>query len=86
MARVYTGCKVKINPNTFHPNYPNLRIDLWTGTVDSLCNANGIYYCKIFLDNQTLSSLTPEFIEFCEKANLNYTILYMNISKCHTIK
>jgi len=77
-ARKFTiGQEIRVKPGVKDPDYPDMPLGGWTGTVDQL-DPEGHGTCRIRWDRRTLDSIDPVYKKRCERDGLDYDVMWLS--------
>jgi Calcium binding len=69
------GDKVRVKPGVTDPDFPDMPLGGWAGTVTEVIEHQGQVNCVFRLDERTLASLHPIFKQRCEIDGLEYELM-----------
>jgi len=70
--RFQVGDKVRVKPGVSDPDFPDMPLGGWTGTVTEIIEHEGQINCVFKLDDQTLASIHPIYRRRCERDGLDF--------------
>jgi Calcium binding len=74
-ARFKVGAKVRVKPGVSDPDFPDMPLGGWTGTVTEIIEHEGQINCVFELDERTLTSIHPIYKQRCEIDGLDYRFM-----------
>src|SRR5271157_4553697 len=77
--RFQVGDKVRVKPGVSDPDFPDMPLGGWAGTVTEIIEHEGQINCVFNLDNRTLRSIHPIYRRRCERDGLDFET--MGLSK-----
>ena len=75
VRRFKVGDKVRVKPGVNDPDFPDMPLGGWAGTVSEVIEHEGQVNCVFKLDERTLSSIHPIFKRRSEIEGLDYRIM-----------
>jgi hypothetical protein len=73
--RFRVGAKVRVKPGVGDPDYPDMPLGGWSGTVTEVIEHEGQVVCVFELDGRTLASIHPIYQRRCEIDGLDYRFM-----------
>src|SRR5215212_3200167 len=73
--RFKVGDKVRVRPGVKDPDFPDMTLGGWTGTVTEIIEHEGQINCVFQLDERTLASLHPIYKRRSEIDGLDYEFM-----------
>lgn len=73
--RFKVGDKVRVKPGVSDPDFPDMPLGGWSGTVTEVIQQEGQINCVFELDERTLTSLHPIYKRRCEIESLDYAVM-----------
>jgi Calcium binding len=73
--RFKVGDQVRVKPGVTDPDFPDMPLGGWTGTVTEVIEHEGQAHCVFKLDDRTLASLHPSFVMRSEIDGLDYKFM-----------
>src|SRR3954447_23588806 len=73
--RFRVGDKVRVKPGVGDPDYPDMPLGGWSGTVTEVVEHEGQVNCVFRLDDRTLASIHPIYEQRCEIDGLDYRFM-----------
>jgi hypothetical protein len=70
--RFKVGDKVRVKSGVSDPDFPDMPLGGWTGTVTEIIEHKGGINCVFELDDRTLASLHPVYRKRCERDGLDF--------------
>jgi hypothetical protein len=70
--RFRVGDKVRVKRGVIDPDFPDMPLGGWTGTVTEIIEHEGQFNCVFKLDDRTLASLHPIYRRRCERDGLDF--------------
>jgi hypothetical protein len=70
--RFKVGDKVRVKSGVSDPDFPDMPLGGWTGTVTEIIEHEGQINCVFKLDNRTLASIHPIYRKRCERDGLDF--------------
>jgi hypothetical protein len=70
--RFKVGDKVRVKSGVSDPDFPDMPLGGWTGTVTEIIEHDGQINCVFKLDDRTLKNLHPVYRKRCERDGLDY--------------
>ena len=71
-SRFKVGDKVRVKSGVRDPDFPDMPLGGWTGTVTEIIEHKGQINCVFELDDRTLASLHPVYRKRCEREGLDF--------------
>lgn len=71
-ARFKVGDQIRVKPGVSDPDFPDMPLGGWSGTVTEVIEHEGRINCGFRLDERTLASLHPIYKQRCEIDGLDY--------------
>jgi hypothetical protein len=71
-ARFKVGDRVRVKPGVSDPDYPDMPLGGWSGTITEIIEHKGQINCVFELDKRTLASIHPIYKRRCEIDGLDY--------------
>ena len=75
IPRFKVGDKVRVKSGMSDPDYPDIPLGGWTGTVTEIIEESRKIECVFELDDRTLASLHPIYRKRCERDGLDSEIM-----------
>src|SRR5947209_18974415 len=75
VPRFKVGEKVRVKPGVSDPDFPDMPLGGWSGTVTEVIEHEGQINCVFRLDARTLASLHPIYRQRCEIDGLDYEVM-----------
>ncbi len=75
VPRFKVGDKVRVKPGVSDPDFPDMPLGGWSGTVSEVIQREGEIHCVFKLDERTLASLHPIYQQRCEIDGLDYEVM-----------
>jgi Calcium binding len=75
IARFKVGDKVRAKPGASDPDFPDIPLGGWTGTVIEIIEHEGQINCVFELDERTLASIHPIYKQRCEIDGLDFRFM-----------
>ena len=75
IARFKVGDKVRVKPGVSGPDFPDMPLGGWSGTVTEIIEHEGRINCVFRLDERTLASLHPIYEQRCEIDGLDHRFM-----------
>ena len=72
VPRFTVGDKVRVKSGVSDPDFPDMPLGGWTGTLTEIIEHKGQYTCVFELDDRTLASLHPVYRKRCERDGLDF--------------
>jgi hypothetical protein len=72
ITRFKVGDKVRVKPGVSDPDFPDMPLGGWTGTICEIIEHKGQINCVFKLDDRTLASLHPVYRKRCERDGLDF--------------
>ena len=72
IPRFKVGDKVRVKSGVSDPDFPDMPLGGWTGTVTEIIEHKGQINCVFELDDRTLASLHPVYRKRCERDGLDF--------------
>jgi hypothetical protein len=72
IPRFKVGDKVRVNSGVSDPDFPDMPLGGWTGTVTEIIEHEGQINCVFNVDDRTLKSLHPIYHGRCERDGLDF--------------
>ncbi len=69
------GDKVRVKPDVSDPDFPDIPLGGWTGTVTETIEHEGQINCVFKLDDRTLASIHPIYCKRCDRDGLDFEIM-----------
>ncbi len=66
------GDKVRVKPGVSDPDFPDMPLGGWAGTITEIIEHKGQINCVFKLDDRTLKSLHPIYRKRCERDGLDF--------------
>ena len=66
------GDKVRVKPGVIDPDFPDMPLGGWTGTITEIIEHEDQINCVFELDERTLASIHPIYEQRCEIDGLDY--------------
>jgi len=73
--RFRVGDKVRVKPGVSDPDFPDMPLGGWTGTVTEIIEHEGQINCVFDLDERTLTGIHPIYKQRCEIDGLDYGVM-----------
>src|SRR5208283_446106 len=73
--RFKVGDKVRVKSGVSDPDFPDMPLGGWTGTVTEIIEHEGQINCVFKLDDRTLKTLHPVYRKRCERDGLDFDIM-----------
>jgi Calcium binding len=73
--RFKVGDKVRVKPGISDPDFPDMPLGGWSGTVTEIIEHKGQINCVFELDERTLASIHPIYKQRCEIDGLDYQFM-----------
>lgn len=73
--RFKVGDKVRVKPGVSDPDFPDMPLGGWAGTITEVIENEGQIHCFFELDERTLASLHPINKQRCEIDGLDYEVM-----------
>jgi hypothetical protein len=70
--RFQVGDKVRVKSGVIDPDFPDIPLGGWTGTVTEIIEHEGQINCVFKLDDRTLESIHPIYRKRCERDGLDF--------------
>ncbi len=70
--RFQVGNKVRVKSGVSDPDFPDMPLGGWSGTVTEIIEHEGQINCVFKLDNRTLTSIHPIYRRRCERDGLDF--------------
>ena len=70
--RFQVGNKVRVKYGVIVPDFPDIPLGGWTGTVTEITKYEGQINCVFKLDGRTLASIHPIYHKRCERDGLDF--------------
>ena len=70
--RFKVGDKVRVKPGVSDPDFPDMPLGGWSGTVTEIIEHEGQINCVFKLDERTLASIHPIYRKRCERDGLDF--------------
>ena len=70
--RFKVGDKVRVKPGVSDPDFPDMPLGGWSGTVTEIIEHEGEINCVFTLDDRTLKTLHPIYRKRCERDGLDF--------------
>src|SRR5271166_3932484 len=70
--RFQVGNKVRVKYGVIDPDFPDIPLGGWTGTVTEIIEHEGQINCVFKLDNRTLESIHPIYRKRCDRDGLDF--------------
>src|SRR5271157_1337690 len=70
--RFQVGDKVRVKSGVIDPDFLDIPLGGWTGTVTEIIKDHGQINCVFNLDNRTLRSIHPIYRRRCERVGLDF--------------
>ncbi len=74
-ARFQVGDKVRVKPGVSDPDFPDMPLGGWSGTVTEVIDHEGRVNCVFELDERTLAGLHPIYEQRCEIDGLDHRFM-----------
>src|SRR4051794_30082723 len=74
-SRFQVGDKVRVKPGVGDPDYPDMPLGGWSGTVTEIIEHKGQVNCVFELDERTLANIHPIYRQRCEIDGLDYGLM-----------
>jgi hypothetical protein len=71
-SRFHVGDKVRVKYGVIDPDFPDIPLGGWTGTVTEIIEHEGQLNCVFKLDDRTLKSIHPIYRKPCERDGLDF--------------
>ncbi len=75
VPRFKVGDKVRVKPGVSDPDFPDMPLGGWSGTVTEVVEHEGQINCVFQLDERTLASLHPIYEQRCEIDGLDHEVM-----------
>ena len=75
IPRFKVGDKVRVKSGVNDPDFPDIPLGGWSGTVAEITEHKGQIECVFELDERTLKSLHPIYLKRCERDGLAFEIM-----------
>ena len=72
IPRFKVGDKVRVKSGVSDPDFPDMPLGGWTGTITEIIEHKGQINCVFKLDDRTLKSLHPIYRKRCERDGLDF--------------
>src|SRR5436190_6663684 len=72
VPRFKVGDKVRVRSGVSDPDFPDMPLGGWTGTVTEIIEHKGQINCVFKLDDRTMKSLHPIYRKRCERDGLDF--------------
>jgi len=72
IPRFKVGDKVRVKPGASDPDFPDMPLGGWSGTVTEIIEHEGQINCVFKLDDRTLASIHPIYRRRCERVGLDF--------------
>lgn len=69
------GDKVRVKPGVIDPDFPDMPLGGWTGTITEIIEQEDQINCVFELDERTLASIHPIYEQRCEIDGLDYRFM-----------
>ncbi len=76
--RFKVGDKVRVKSGVSDPDFPDMPLGGWSGTVTEIIEHDGQINCVFKLDNRTLTSIHPIYRRRCERDGLDFETMGMS--------
>jgi Calcium binding len=73
--RFKVGDKVRVKPGISDPDFPDIPLGGWGGTITEIIKHKGRINCVFELDERTLASIHPIYRKRCERDGLDFEIM-----------
>ena len=70
--RFKVGDKVRVKSGVSDPDFPDMPLGGWSGTVTEIIEHEGEINCVFTLDDRTLKTLHPIYRKRCERDGLDF--------------
>jgi hypothetical protein len=70
--RFQVGDEVRVKPGVSDPDFPDMPLSGWTGTITEIIEHEGQINCVFKLNDRTLKSLHPIYRKRCERDGLDF--------------
>jgi hypothetical protein len=70
--RFQVGNKVRVKYGVIDPDFPDIPLGGWSGTVTEIIEHEGQINCVFKLDDRTLASIHPIYRKRCERDGLDF--------------
>src|SRR3954466_11221741 len=74
-ARFQVGDRVRVKPGVSDPDFPDMPLGGWSGTVTEVIEHEGQVNCVFRLDGRTLASIHPIYRQRCEIDGLDHRFM-----------
>lgn len=74
------GSRIRVKPGIQSPEFPEISLAGWTGTVAETSGKPPEQKLIIEWDSQTLAAMPPEYVSKCESGQLYYVMASLNES------
>lgn len=71
-SRFQVGDRVRVKPEISDPDFPDMPLGGWSGTITEIFEHKGQINCAFKLDKRTLESLHPIYKKRCERDGLDF--------------
>src|SRR5258707_58329 len=73
--RFKVGDKVRVKAGVSDPDFPDMPLGGWAGTITEITKYKGRINCVFELDERTLASIHPIYRKRCERDGLDFEIM-----------
>jgi hypothetical protein len=70
--RFHVGDKVRVKYGVIDPDFPDMPLGGWTGTITEIIEQVGQIDCVLKLDDRTLKGIHPIYRKRCERDGLDF--------------
>ncbi len=70
IGSIAEGMRVRVREGVMSPEFPEISIAGWTGTVFEVTGKASPTNCILEWDSDTVSSMPPEYVSRCEQGGL----------------
>lgn len=74
-AGLAEGARVRVKPGVVSPEFPELEIGGWTGTISETSGRSPNVKCIVEWDEPTRGRMPAEYVRRCEEQNLYYRMV-----------
>jgi SAM-dependent methyltransferase len=75
--RFQVGDKVRVKYGVIDPDFADMPLGGWTGTITEIIEQKGQIDCVLRLDDRTLKSLHPIYRKRCERDGLDFKTMWL---------
>jgi hypothetical protein len=76
-ARFEVGAAVRVRPGTCDPDYPDIPLGGWAGTVKEIRQSRGATAYLVGLNQHTLDQMPPIYVQRCERDDLEHDEIWL---------